>query len=536
MSDPSPQRLRTSRFPRTAWLSRQSPALLAAVAAATLTVAGCSSGSSPSSSSSPATGASAAGKSLTLASAAAPASLAPTQLNDNQDAYIWDSVYDTLLVTTPQGKLESGAAASWAYTDGGKTLTLTLRKGMSFSDGTPVTAADVAATLHAIATTPGPNEGDLAALASVAAPTAGSVVIHLKAADPDLLTQLSMGAGVVAEQSELSSASAKLNPVGSGPYTIDASGTTPGSAYVLRKRAGYWNAAAYPFQSITVKVLSGDTALANAMLSGQVQAGSLAVTSLSRFTGSTQWTITKLPGTAQLTLVLADRAGTKLKPLGDLRVRQAINMALDRAALAKAMFPGMLTGTEQVFSPGGQAYQSGLDSTYQFDPAKAKQLLAQAGYPGGFTVTMPEYSYITSFAPLVSQSLAAIGIKVSWQTIPDQDINAGLASGNFAMYPAVIPVGSDSSQLQYMEPGSAANPFNSQTPQLTALLTQVDAAVGSSAGLAQAEQKIDEYAVDNAWLAPVVNITSFWVTAAGTTFTCTDGAVLETVRNFGTAG
>ena len=91
-----------------------------------------------------------------------------------------------------------------------------------------------------------------------------------------------------------------------------------------------------------MKVLSGDTALANAMLSGQVQAGSLAVTSLSRFTGSTQWTITKLPGTAQLTLVLADRAGTKLKPLGDLRVRQAINMALDRAALAKAMFPGML--------------------------------------------------------------------------------------------------------------------------------------------------------------------------------------------------
>jgi peptide/nickel transport system substrate-binding protein len=87
-----------------------------------------------------------------------------------------------------------------------------------------------------------------------------------------------------------------------------------------------------------------------------------------------------------------------------------------------------------------------------------------------------------------------------------------------------------------MEPHSSSNPFNSQTPQLTTLLTQVDAVLGSNAGLAQAEQEINRYAVDNAWLAPVVNITGYWVTASGITFTCTDGSVLETVRNFGTAG
>jgi peptide/nickel transport system substrate-binding protein len=494
-------------------------------------MAGCSGGSSSSSA-----GASGTSKSLTLATSSAPSSLAPTQLNNDQDAYIWDSVYETLLLATPQGKLEGGAAASWAYADGGKTLTLTLRKGMTFSDGTPVTAADAAATLHAIATTAGPNEGNLADLASVDAPSADKVVLHLKSPDPDLLNQLSTGAGVVAEQSELHSASAKLNPVGSGPYTLNASGGTVGSVYVLTKRSGYWNAAAYPFQTITLKVFSDATALANAMLSGQVQAGSLPVTSLGQLSASKQWTVTKLPGTAQLVLVLADRTGKKLKPLGDVRVREAINMAIDRAGMAKAMFPGMFSGTEQVFSPAGQAFQASLDATYPYSPAKAKELLAQAGYPGGFAVTMPEDTYIANFAPLISQSLAAIGIKVSWKTVPIQDINADVSSGDFAMYPALSALGPDSTQLQYFEPGTAFNPFNSQTPQLTGLLTQVNAAVGSTDGIAQVEQKVNQYIVANAWLAPVVNITGYWLTAKGITFTCTDGTVMESVRNFGVAG
>ncbi|MGO4431394.1 ABC transporter substrate-binding protein, partial [Streptomyces sp. MCAF7] len=99
------------------------------------------------------------------------------------------------------------------------------------------------------------------------------------------------------------------------------------------------------------------------------------------------------------TLVLGDRSGDVLEPLGDLRVRKAINMAFDRTKMVKRLLRGSGRPTEQIFNPKGPGHDPALDQTYAYDPAAAKRLLAEAGYPNGFSVTMPSLVVSKPFEP-----------------------------------------------------------------------------------------------------------------------------------------
>lgn len=121
------------------------------VAAALLASSACSSESTGASSSS--------GDTLALSIFGTPNSFDPTQLLEGQQMYVWDSVYDTLLIQDNAGRLQPGAAQSWQYSADARTLTLKLRTGMKFSSGAAVDAAAAQATLERIRTTPGPNQG-----------------------------------------------------------------------------------------------------------------------------------------------------------------------------------------------------------------------------------------------------------------------------------------------------------------------------------------------------------------------------------------
>jgi peptide/nickel transport system substrate-binding protein len=113
-------------------------------------------------------------------------------------------------------------------------------------------------------------------------------------------------------------------------------------------------------------------------------------------------------------LSLLDRDGRMSGPLGNVQVRQAINYAFDRAALLKDMSDGFGSVTSQVFPTSSPGYESSLDSYYSFDPAKARQLLAAAGYPHGFTLNMPSITaaFGASTYALIQAELAGIGIGI----------------------------------------------------------------------------------------------------------------------------
>ncbi|SES33749.1 peptide/nickel transport system substrate-binding protein [Streptomyces sp. yr375] len=501
-------------------------ALPAAItAAALLTLTACGGGSTDSSSP--------RAKTLSLAIQSAPNSFDPTQLNDGQAAYIWSSLYDTLLYTDNKGELKPNAAESWKYSADGLTLTLKLRQGMKFSSGAAVNAAAVKATLERTMTTPGSQQGLLAAVKSVDAPDASTVVIHLKQRDGSLLTSFSTAAGVIGDPATLSAKSTALDPVGSGPYVLDKSSVT-GSTYVLKRRDGYWNVKAYPFQTVTVKVIQDPTAAANALQAGQINAGPASPENSTKLKAM-GYKISPLRATAVADLVLADRAGSVLKPLGDPRVRQAINMAFDRTKIAKQLLKGAAQPTVQVFNPAGGAYDAALEKTYPFDPAAAKKLLAKAGYPKGFSVTMPGFLFTKAFEPTVTQALDDIGIKVKWTPVPAQNTISAITSKKYPMILFIDGLNTSAREAgNNYTPTGYLNPFNSTDPALTKLLAQANGEL-DAAKAADAYKKVNEFAVKNAWNSPIAYLGNSWATK-GVVYLGDGSNTFSTIRAFGVSG
>ncbi|HWU10683.1 MAG TPA: ABC transporter substrate-binding protein, partial [Streptomyces sp.] len=194
------------RSPHSRPLSRALPVTVAV--AALLAVTGCDSQPDGTSSGS--------GKTLSLAIIGTPNSFEPSQLVEGQQTYVWNSIFDTLLLQDNRGKLSPGAAESWEYSADARTLTLQLRKGMEFSSGTPVTAAAVKATLERIKATPGPNQVALRSVSSVGTSGDHGVTIKLTQPDGALLYTLSGASGVIGDPKTMTSKGAALNPVGSG--------------------------------------------------------------------------------------------------------------------------------------------------------------------------------------------------------------------------------------------------------------------------------------------------------------------------------
>ncbi|MDG9724372.1 ABC transporter substrate-binding protein [Streptomyces sp. DH41] len=470
---------------------------------------------------------------LSIAIQGTPPSLEPNRIDAGQSAYIWRSLYDTLLYVDNRGKVQPNAAERYEYSEDRLTLTLTLRKGMTFSSGAPVNAGAVKATLERTLEEPGPNQADLNnVVASVEAPEELSVVIKLKQPDGSLLWQLAAIGGVIADPATMTQKRSATDPVGSGPYTLDKSATVNGSRYILKKRDDYWNAKAYPFQTVQVNVMGDRAAVVNALRAKEINAGTVDPSQIDVLR-SAGLTIKQLKSQSVANLVLADREGKTLKPLGDVRVRQAINMAFDRNNLAKAFLRGAGLASTQVYNPKSGAYDTALDSRYPFDVAKAKKLMAEAGYANGFSVKMPSFVTTKPFEPLIAQSLGAIGIKVAWESVPLQQQGSTLASAKYPMFFVLYGFSTPAADTNiYTRPGTTTNPFKSSAPELTTLFNEANRAT-DQAKADESYQKINEFLVENAWFAPVVHIGTTWVTGEGVSYLSDGTSTSVDIRKFG---
>lgn len=466
---------------------------------------------------------------LSIAVQAPPASLDPAQLAEGQQSYVWASIFDTLLLVDKDGKVQPNAAQSWQYSKDLRTLTLKLRGDLKFSDGTPVASKDVVGTLERTRATPGQQQSKLAKVTSVSAPDDSTVVLQLSSPEPSLLNYLAQATGVIGDAATLSSDKTKLRPTGSGPYVL-SDATVDGTEYILERRDDYWNAAAFPFKTVKVKVIQDRTAQYNALQAGEVKAALIQAPQRQQAEGA-GFKVKEVQATAALALILADRKGELVPALANEKVRQAINMAFDREQMVKALFQGVGRPTVQVFNPNGDAYNSALEGTYGFDPEKARKLMAEAGYPDGFAMTMPSTVISKSFEPVVTQALSDIGVKVTWEPVPPQNTAASIASKK---YPAVLWfAGLNESGREVGDmytPEAFLNPFKWQDPEFDTLLQQVanEADEGARADL---YKKVSEYTVKHALNAPIAYIGTLWATAPGVEFV-PSVVVLPTVRDF----
>ncbi|WP_210479460.1 ABC transporter substrate-binding protein [Naasia sp. SYSU D00948] len=467
---------------------------------------------------------------LTIAVAAPPASLDPAQLAEGEQAFIWASVFDTLLAVDQENEIQPNAAESYEYSDDLRTLTLTLRDDLTFTNGDPVTAEDVVGTLERTRTTPSPQQPKLAKVSSIEATDERTVVVNLSEPDPGLLSYFAQATGVIGDPETLDEESSTLRPVGSGPYTL-ADATVDGSEYVLERRDDHWNAEAYPFKTFTVRVIQDRTAAFNALQAGEIDAGRIQPQQRPQVEGA-GLTVHEQEAISSLLIILADRGGELAPPLADLRVRQAINMAFDREQFVETLFQGVGAPTVQPFNPSEAAYNEDLEGTYDFDPEAARELLADAGYEDGFSLTMPSTVISQSFEPVVTQALADIGITIQWEPVPPQNTASSLAS---KQYPAALWfMGLNVPAREVADlyaPTGFLNPFNYEDPELTELFSSI-ANEADEAAQAELYQELNAFSVENALNAPIAYIGGLWATTEDVDF-IPEVSVLPTVRNFG---
>jgi peptide/nickel transport system substrate-binding protein len=441
------------------------------------------------------------GGTLTLGTSIDMKTFDPSQADPGHDLQYYQAVYDSLLRREPDGTLVPMLATKWSYNDDHTVLTLSIRKGVTFSDGTDLDANAVKANLDGFPVANGPAAATFSSVESVEAPDATTVVITLKQPDPAFLAHLGTETGFIASPTAISAGNLATEPVGSGPYTLDAADTVAGSVYTFVARDGYWDPSLQVYDKVVLKPIPDPTAILNALLSGQVNGALLSPTTMAQATNAGM-TETRFSVDWNGLLIL-DRNGTRVPALADVRVRQAINYAIDKDAIVKAVNHDVGEVTNQIFGTHTTAYVKSLDNRYPFDPEKAKSLMADAGYSGGFTVTMPIVAglFPEALTAAIAQNLGDIGITVEWDTIAINDFISSILQGKYSMvWFQLAQRDTWTSSKQLLTPDAGYNPFKVADPKVESLLTDIQ--TGSDSDAASAAQELGTYIVEQAWFAP----------------------------------
>ena len=474
-------------------------------ATAIAVLAGCS--SSPSSSTSQQAEVSGkVGDTLTLAQTAPPLTLDPAKTTQNNE-YFEALAYEPLIDRHSDGSLLPGLATSWSYLGGNNTVfQLKLRSGVKFSDGSTLTAQSVVADLIYVAKSGGQFAPYFAGDTFTAT---GPLTVQITSPKPDpdlpgLLTQDDVVGDMISGAALTNPAKLGTETFGAGPYMLDSAHSVTGSTYTYVPNPNYYNKPAVHWKKVVIKVIADPQSALNAMKTGEVNfsQGDPSTLAAAKQAGLT---VTMAP-LLWVGVTLADRNGVLSKPLGSLLVRQALNDATNRASIATALFPGNGTPTNQVTVPGGYGYEPSLNSTYPYDVGKARQLLARAGYPHGFTLKLVTTD--SGGQSLVAQALAQqwkqIGVTLQ---ITDYANSNTFYSAAFApKFPAFMMVYGQ--QPIWIEgpglflPSALFNPFHTTDATLQSLYNRE--AQASGAQQVTLDQQVESYIVGQAWFVPIL--------------------------------
>ena len=363
-----------------------------------------------------------------------PANLDPRVGTDEPSEHIDELLFDGLVALDANFRFQPALASSWEQPDA-RTLVFHLRNGVRFSDGRLLTAADVVWTLDSMhnGAVISPKAASYASIDSVEARDAHTVVIHLKHPDNFLLTNLSTGAiGIVPAGS---GRDFWRHPVGTGPFRFVSQRID--QDVVIERNPLSW--------SVEPKIARVRFAVVPDAIT----------MSLELEKGSADVEINSLPMDSlpvlakRSNLQVDDAAGTIVQYLGfnmrdpilrDLRVRQAIAFAIDRELMIRTLLCGHARPASSLLPTGHWAW-SGDVARYDYDPARARQLLDEAGYRRGangvrFHLTMKTSTDESTrlLAAVMQQELASVGIALDLRTNEFATFYSDVTRGAFQMY------------------------------------------------------------------------------------------------------
>lgn len=393
-----------------------SPAFLAACSSGSKSKAAASSGSpestagsASSAGSSSSTATAAKGGTLKAALTGEPDSLDPAVSSVYTGAQVYDNIFSKLLTIAPDGTMVGRLAKKWTATSS-TVWTFDLVDNATFHNGEKFTSADVKYTFERILKpkTASSYAPLFQVIKSIATPSPTRVVFTLSAPYAPFLTNLANN-GEIVNKKAIESADPARKPVGTGPFQFVE--WVQGDHLTLKKFDKYFESGQPLLDGVEFKFLLVDQSRIDALSSGEINwADAVPLQQISTLKKDPRFTFVTSP-TAGIPDFLA--MNTAKAPFNKLKVRQAIAWALDRKAIRDLAYLGSgEVGIEEV--PSGSPWFDGADP-YSSAPniAKAKQLLASAGYPNGLSfeyLGLPQYPELLKTGEVVREQLKAIGI------------------------------------------------------------------------------------------------------------------------------
>lgn len=357
--------------------------------------------------------------------------LDPIASSDNPSIWAELLIYDTLIRPAKNGSdLEPGLAEKWTVAPDGKEYVFTLRDA-KFADGSPVTANDVIFSLKRAAGEKSDWARFFKPITQYEAVDAHTVRMKLEKPFTPMLNNLALFSGSILPQAlvEKDPEGFFAHPIGSGPFVLKE--WRKGDRMIFSKNAHYWQSGKPGVDTAEVQVIGEDNSRVLKLQAGELDAAiSIPFNQISQLKGNQDLKV----GVADVFRIELVQLNTTKKPFDDVRVRQALNYAVDKDGIIQSVLFG--NAKPAVSALPVMRYHNTDLTPYPFDAAKAKALLADAGLPNGFSTSMlipaGDATY-RSVGTVIQDNLQKIGVKVDLQTIEGGTQFSTTKAGNFEM-------------------------------------------------------------------------------------------------------
>ncbi len=303
--------------------------------------------------------------------------LDPHRASISQDGTTLFPAYDRLVHLAPTGEFIPGLATDWQFSEDGLTLTLTIREGVTFHDGAAFDAEAVKINIERAKAIEGSSVAtDLNSIDTVTVIDPTTVEIGMNRPNVAIIGSFTDRAGImVSPQALADEVNLDEEMVGAGPYRMVSH--TPGATTIFERNDDYWDTENLPkVATLEIRVIADQVARLNALRTGQIHATTIGANQVSEVEGDDAVNV-QFNTELQYFYIVQNRARANQD---DVRVRQALLHGLDREAMCDALLFGYCVLTDQPFPPGYYAYNTEIDDVlYPYDPARAQELLAEAG-------------------------------------------------------------------------------------------------------------------------------------------------------------
>ena len=487
----------------------------------------------------------AAAQTLTMGAGAPSTSLDPHFFNAAPNGSVASHIFSRLVERDAQVRPQPGLAESWRAISP-NVWEFRLRPGVKWHDGRDFTADDVVFTFERapnVPNSPGGFGGFLRMVERVEVVDPLTLRIHTRAPHPLLPVDLSyifivsrhVGQGATTEDYNAGRAA-----IGTGPYRLRAH--TPGERVEFERNDAYWGPRE-PWSRAIWRVIANDTARTAALLAGDVDViDQVPSSDVERLRREARVALHQIQGLRMIYIqadfsrdgnlpMVADNAGQPIaaNPFKDVRVRRALSLGINRQALTERVMEGTAAPSGQWLPPGVYSYNPAVPVP-AFDADGARRLLAEAGYPQGFRLTLvtpnDRYPNDARTAQAVAQMWTRIGIRTEVQSLPWSAFSARAARQEFpirlagwgsstgeASYAAINIMGTYNREQRR----GASNAGRYSNPQRDALTDRATTLLDDGER-EQVLREVVQLAMDDQALIPLFHLINTWATRRGLTY------------------